>query len=63
MGVVTMVLKSKWLHSDHTGAKAFRESLGIVSKPIDREPFEDQRPSEYELLMRQRRGALDRCLH
>lgn len=60
MGVITMVLKSRWLHSDHTGAQAFRKSLGIVSRPIDDEPFEDERPNEFEKLMRQRIGALDR---
>lgn len=60
MGVVTMVLKSKWLYSDHSGANAFRRSLGIVSRPLPRNDFEDERPNEFEKLMRQRIGALDR---
>lgn len=58
--VVTMVLRSKWLHSDHTGAEAFRKALGIVSRPMPDEYENDDRPSEFERLMRQRIGALDR---
>ncbi|MBQ0161432.1 MAG: hypothetical protein KBT28_12525 [Bacteroidales bacterium] len=60
MSVITMVLKSKWLHSDHAGAKAFRKSLGITSVPIERITIEEYVPSEFERLMRQRIGALDR---
>lgn len=60
MTIETMAMSSRYLMTDHDGARAFRKALGIVAVKVGRNQEDSEESNPFERLMHQRIGAMDR---